>query len=305
MPDPDDQPVPLPPLQPGWEAAVDSGVAAQAAAIMAADEPEPAPPYTATDLPSDPSTWPRWKKVATTPMLRMTGPFTVQTQKGPLACADGYLALDAEQQPYPVKVDSATDWPLNYEPADAEAADVAGPYEDGEVVSLGELTGGLCEAVGLDPMKVGGFRLTVQGGAFPMLEAYHLPPIGREGLVDRWAKPLAERLADTSTAILPGKGDIPPAQPRHDPLEGGLFAVPAELQPAAWLVRYLPMILDGLNGAPMDADTRDQLTAQGHHLVADLAEQVYGGRTYVGPMPPEYAPAEPDPDPEPYRERTP
>lgn len=49
--------------------------------------------------------WKTYKKKVTTVMLRIDGPFTVETSEGPLRCADGYLAIDARGYPYPIAAD--------------------------------------------------------------------------------------------------------------------------------------------------------------------------------------------------------
>ena len=86
---------------------------------MAADErvidPEKGPPmkivqgqsrplYSASALPSDPETWRRWRKRTLTSATRMDGPFLVDTGGGgePAYCADGWLAIDAHGNPYPI-----------------------------------------------------------------------------------------------------------------------------------------------------------------------------------------------------------
>lgn len=58
--------------------------------------------FSAYDLPSDPRRWPKFRKTVTTPAIRIDGPFTVETREGPLRCADGWLAVDAGGQPYPI-----------------------------------------------------------------------------------------------------------------------------------------------------------------------------------------------------------
>lgn len=70
--------------------------------------------YSTQALPSDPATWPLWRKTALTRALRMDGPFTVETSEGPLSCADGYLAVDARGYPYPIAAD---EFDLIYEAA--------------------------------------------------------------------------------------------------------------------------------------------------------------------------------------------
>lgn len=49
--------------------------------------------------------WKTYKKKVTTQMLRIDGPFTVETSEGPLRCEDGYLAIDARGYPYPIAAD--------------------------------------------------------------------------------------------------------------------------------------------------------------------------------------------------------
>lgn len=154
----------------------------------------------------------------------------------------------------------------------APTADV--PAVDPEM-ELGAFTGAMCRAVGLDPEQVAGFRLTVQGGAYPQLEVWHLPPLGPNGeMTERWPRAIAERMADTTIAVLPGSGGtLPPTGPRTGHLLPG-HEVPPELADDHWIAAHLPMILDVLNGAPVDGDTRDQLTALGHHIAQDKARLV-------------------------------
>jgi hypothetical protein len=49
--------------------------------------------------------WRPYRKVVATSMLRIDGPFTVETSEGPLHCEDGYLAVDARGYPYPIAID--------------------------------------------------------------------------------------------------------------------------------------------------------------------------------------------------------
>jgi hypothetical protein len=56
-------------------------------------------------LPSDPQTWPAYRKRVLTHATRIDGPFTVETSEGPLTCSDGYLAVDARGYPYPIATD--------------------------------------------------------------------------------------------------------------------------------------------------------------------------------------------------------
>ena len=69
-------------------------------------------------LPSDPESWPRYRKTALTRATRIDGPFTVQTSEGPLRCQDGYLATDARGYPYPIAAD---EFALIYERAGRES----------------------------------------------------------------------------------------------------------------------------------------------------------------------------------------
>jgi hypothetical protein len=43
-----------------------------------------------------------YRKKVLTRMVRVEGPFTVQTSEGPLECIDGFLAVDARGYPYPI-----------------------------------------------------------------------------------------------------------------------------------------------------------------------------------------------------------
>jgi hypothetical protein len=49
--------------------------------------------------------WQLWKKKQLTRAMRMRGPFTVETREGPLACPDGWLAIDSQGWPYPIAAD--------------------------------------------------------------------------------------------------------------------------------------------------------------------------------------------------------
>lgn len=73
--------------------------------------------YSKDTLPSDPATWPLYRKVALTHAVRIEGPFIVATSEGPLQCADGYLAVDARGYPYPI---AAHEFALIYESAGSE-----------------------------------------------------------------------------------------------------------------------------------------------------------------------------------------
>lgn len=43
-----------------------------------------------------------YRKMILTRAARVKGPFTVETSEGPLACQDGWLALDASGNFYPI-----------------------------------------------------------------------------------------------------------------------------------------------------------------------------------------------------------
>jgi hypothetical protein len=46
-----------------------------------------------------------YRKTSLTQMVRIQGPFEVQTREGLISCADGWLALDSAGWPYPVAAD--------------------------------------------------------------------------------------------------------------------------------------------------------------------------------------------------------
>lgn len=85
--------------------------------------------FTRDNLPTD--GWVQYRKTAITPMVRINGPFTVETREGPLDCEDGYLACPDDGWPYPVAADYHA---ANYEPVDDEAGE-----ESGEAVGVVEL----------------------------------------------------------------------------------------------------------------------------------------------------------------------
>lgn len=49
--------------------------------------------------------WQQYIKVVPTSMIKVDGPFTVETSEGPLHCQDGYLAKDARGYFYPIATD--------------------------------------------------------------------------------------------------------------------------------------------------------------------------------------------------------
>lgn len=46
--------------------------------------------------------WEFYRKKIHTQAIRINGPFKVKTLEGELSCLDGYLALDASGNPYPI-----------------------------------------------------------------------------------------------------------------------------------------------------------------------------------------------------------
>lgn len=46
--------------------------------------------------------WHSYRKKVHTEMVRINGPFVVETQEGPLLCQDGWLARDSRGWPYPI-----------------------------------------------------------------------------------------------------------------------------------------------------------------------------------------------------------
>jgi hypothetical protein len=61
---------------------------------------------------SDPI-WTLHQKKVPTRMIRIDGPFEVETKEGRLKCLDGWLAVDSAGFPYPI---SASDYDDMYEP---------------------------------------------------------------------------------------------------------------------------------------------------------------------------------------------
>lgn len=61
--------------------------------------------FNTANLPSDPATWPKYRKKVLTSFVRIDGPFVVNTSEGPFRCEDGWLGVDARGYPYPVARD--------------------------------------------------------------------------------------------------------------------------------------------------------------------------------------------------------
>lgn len=75
--------------------------------------------YAKDHLPGLPpvDTWPEYDKKVPTRMHRMDGPFSVMTSGGLVICQDGFIAIDADNHPYPV---TATDHDKLYEERNKE-----------------------------------------------------------------------------------------------------------------------------------------------------------------------------------------
>jgi hypothetical protein len=58
--------------------------------------------------------WETFRKKVNTDMIRVAGPFVVETREGPLVCRDGWLARDPNGDPYPIATDVQA---AIYEPA--------------------------------------------------------------------------------------------------------------------------------------------------------------------------------------------
>lgn len=69
--------------------------------------------FSVENLPPLTAPWQEFRKKVTTKMVRIDGPFTVETSEGPLHCEDGWLAVDARGYPYPIAADEQE---LIYEP---------------------------------------------------------------------------------------------------------------------------------------------------------------------------------------------
>lgn len=77
----------------------------------------PPPRYHHLDLPE--GEWKHFRKVGTTRMIRIDGPFQCDTVDGNrVLCHDGWLALDAQGFPYPI---AASEQAVSYEPVEDEA----------------------------------------------------------------------------------------------------------------------------------------------------------------------------------------
>jgi hypothetical protein len=95
----------------------------QLAAEQATDSGEP-PRFTAENI--DGLAFGHFRKHAITPARRMDGPFQVATPHGEVQCADGWLAIDASGNPYPIDaaefdrlyIDASEPLPMETRPSD-------------------------------------------------------------------------------------------------------------------------------------------------------------------------------------------
>jgi len=71
--------------------------------------------YDRRNLPAD--GWHYYRKREPTAMIRIDGPFEVATREGVMSCPDGWLAVDANGNPYPIAHDVQQ---RSYEPIAAE-----------------------------------------------------------------------------------------------------------------------------------------------------------------------------------------
>jgi hypothetical protein len=77
------------------------------------------PTWTRDDLCSPAFATPGYyRKTATTRAWRILGPFRVETREGLMTCEDGWLAVDAHGNPYPIAAD---EFAAIYEPVEAPA----------------------------------------------------------------------------------------------------------------------------------------------------------------------------------------
>jgi hypothetical protein len=72
--------------------------------------------FTAANLPV--KGWAEYRKKLPTLAIRIPGPFAVETREGTMSCPDGWLALDANGDPYPIAADVMA---ASYEPASVPA----------------------------------------------------------------------------------------------------------------------------------------------------------------------------------------
>lgn len=155
-------------------------------------------------------------------------------------------------------------------------------------IGIGQLCAGIINGLGIDPEKVSGVRLTAQGGSIPELVVWHLPPMAdMQDATDEWVTGLANATRGTTYAVLPGQDAQAPAARDRGPMG----QVPEEVELEATLARILPMLAEVINGAYVDGDTRDWLTATAHHAAEQAQRRVAhhifaaSGAVTFAPMP--------------------
>lgn len=84
---------------------------------------------------------------------------------------------------------------------EGQAGLVADPQPAG--LTMDQLNGALCTALGVDPDDHVGFRLTVLGGEMPALEAFHLPPQTPDGMFDGQTPLTLEQLVSDGARVVP------------------------------------------------------------------------------------------------------
>ncbi len=144
------------------------------------------------------------------------------------------------------------------DPTPADVAPEAAPPP--QPIEPHDLNVALIKAIGLDDDKIGGFRLEVCGGTFPMLQVWFVPPSDGETLTDDWVAPLHSAAADATYVMLPGgNAEAPPVQ-----LRPGLPGFPPDD-----LAGALDAMADILNGASCTPDLREVLTNAARRYATD------------------------------------
>lgn len=145
--------------------------------------------------------------------------------------------------------------------SDQPPADAAPEPPPAQPIEPNDLNIALVKALGLDDDRIGGFRLDVTGGAFPVLQVWFTPPDDGEGLTDQWVGPMADATAGAQYVMLPG-GDAEAPQVQ---LRAGMSGFPPDQ-----LAATLDAMADILNGAGCTPELREALTAQAHAFAADI-----------------------------------
>lgn len=143
-----------------------------------------------------------------------------------------------------------------------------------QAIAINRLGAALCEAIGIDPDRNEGFQLVTRGGQIPELTIYAIPPQNEaDEFTDEWVTGLRDLAARGLTfAVLPGQNTTAP--PARDPGPMDLSAVPDEIHLEVILGRILPMLAEVINGAYVNSDTRDWLTAMAHRCATQLEARV-------------------------------